>query len=123
MGRSGANDSRRALNRIQRNFEPLQRQVELWRNTQATDERAKLIFYSALIDGSFDAPRSLLPEVHRLYFEPEYPEFSSRTMWSLSNAFTSAFNPGAESHHNRNLRNESGWESYCASRRISAAIN
>jgi hypothetical protein len=29
--------------------------------------------------------------VHRLYFEPEYPEFSARTMWSLSNAFTSAF--------------------------------
>jgi hypothetical protein len=35
--------------------------------------------------------RSLLTEVHRLYFEPEYPEFSARTMWSLSNAFTSAF--------------------------------
>jgi hypothetical protein len=33
----------------------------------------------------------LLPEVHRLYFEPEYQEFASRTMWSLSNAFTSAF--------------------------------
>ena len=25
------------------------------------------------------------------YFEPEYPEFASRTMWTLSNAFTSAF--------------------------------
>ncbi len=24
-------------------------------------------------------------------FEPQYPEFSPRTMWSLSNAFTSAF--------------------------------
>ena len=35
--------------------------------------------------------RSLLPEVHRLYFEPQYEEFSPRTMWSLSNAFTSAF--------------------------------
>lgn len=33
---------------IQRNFEPLQRQVELWRKTQIIDERAKLIFYSAL---------------------------------------------------------------------------
>jgi hypothetical protein len=32
-----------------------------------------------------------MPEVHRLYFEPEYPEFSARTMWSLLNAFTSAF--------------------------------
>jgi len=68
------------VDRIQRNFEPLQRQVELWRKTQVTDERAKLIFYNAFIDGALDAPRSLLPEVHRLYFEPEYPEFSARTM-------------------------------------------
>ena len=34
---------------------------------------------------------SLLPEVHRLYFEPQYPEFSARIMRSLANAFTSAF--------------------------------
>src|SRR5690348_11209204 len=79
------------VDRIQRNFESLQRQVETWRKTQITDETAKLIFYSAFIDGKLEAPRSLLPEVHRLYFEPEYPEFSARTMWSLSNAFTSAF--------------------------------
>jgi hypothetical protein len=70
---------------------PLQRQVELWRKTQITDDTAKLIFYSAFIDGKLEAPRTLLPEVHRLYFEPQYPEFSARTMWSLSNAFTSAF--------------------------------
>jgi hypothetical protein len=79
------------VDRIQRNFEPLQRQVETWRKTQITDETAKLIFYSAFVDGKLEAPRSLLTEVHRLYFEPQYPEFSARTMWSLSNAFTSAF--------------------------------
>jgi hypothetical protein len=48
-------------------------------------------FYSAFLEGNLDAPKSLLPDVHRLYFEPQYPEFSPRTMWSLSNAFTSAF--------------------------------
>ena len=79
------------VDRIQRNFEPLQRQVELWRKTQITDGTAKLIFYTAFVDGKLEAPRSLLPEVHTLYFEPQYPEFSARTMWSLSNAFTSAF--------------------------------
>lgn len=79
------------VDRVQRNFEPLQRQVELWRKTQITDDTAKLIFYSAFIDGKLEAPRTLLPEVHRLYFEPQYPEFAARTMWSLSNAFTSAF--------------------------------
>jgi len=52
---------------------------------------AKLIFFSAFIDGKLEAPRSLLPEIHQLYFEPQYPEFAARTMWTLSNAFTSAF--------------------------------
>jgi hypothetical protein len=81
------------VDRIQRNFEPMQRQVESWRQAQITDAQAKLIFYSAFVDGKLDAPKSLLPEVHQLYLEPEYPDFASRTMWSLSNAFTSAFIP------------------------------
>src|SRR5256885_11118203 len=79
------------VDRIQRNFEPMERQVESWRKTQISDEQAKLVLYSAFVDGKLDAPRSLLPEVQRHYFEPQYPEFSTRTMWSLSNAFTSAF--------------------------------
>ena len=29
--------------------------------------------------------------MHDLYFEPKYEEFKPRTVWSLSNAFTSAF--------------------------------
>jgi hypothetical protein len=29
--------------------------------------------------------------VHDLCFEPKYEEFRPRTIWSLSNAFTSAF--------------------------------
>ena len=62
------------------------REVEHWRQTQITDERAKLIFYAALVDGKLEAPKSLLQELHRLYFEPQYEEFSARTMWSLSNA-------------------------------------
>ena len=79
------------VDRIQRNFAPMQRQVESWRQTQITDAQAKLILYSAFVEGRLDAPKSLLPEVHRLYFDPQYEEFSARTMWSLSNAFTSAF--------------------------------
>jgi len=31
------------------------------------------------------------PFLHDLYFEPRYEEFKPRTIWSLSNAFTSAF--------------------------------
>jgi len=36
-------------------------------------------------------PRYLLPTVHKLYFDPQVEEFKPRTLWSLSNAFTSAF--------------------------------
>ena len=79
------------VDRIQRNFEPLRRQLETWRQTQITDDRAKLILYQAFVEGELEAPRSLLPEVHRLYFHPQYQEFAARTLWSLSNAFTSAF--------------------------------
>jgi len=79
------------VDRIQRNFEPMRRQVETWRQTQISDEQAKLIFYSAFVEEKLDAPKSLLTDVHRLYFKQEYPEFAARTMWSLSNAFTSAF--------------------------------
>ena len=79
------------VDRIQRGFEPMRLQVEGWKQTQISDEKAKLILYRAFVDGELEAPRTLLPQVHRLYFQPQYEEFSPRTMWSLSNAFTSAF--------------------------------
>ena len=59
------------VDRIQRSFEPMRRQVEEWRQAQITDERAKLILYSAFVDGKLEAPRSLLSAVHRLYFQPQ----------------------------------------------------
>ncbi len=50
---------------------------------------------SLLVDsrraGRLEAPKHLARAVHDLYFEPKYEEFKSRTIWSLSNAFTSAF--------------------------------
>jgi hypothetical protein len=38
-----------------------------------------------------EAPKHLTRTVHDLYFEPKYEEFRPSTIWSLSNAFTSAF--------------------------------
>jgi hypothetical protein len=35
--------------------------------------------------------RNLPRVVHNQYFDPQHEEFAPRTMWSLSNAFTSAF--------------------------------
>jgi Domain of unknown function (DUF932) len=79
------------VDRMQRNFEPLRRQVEEWQTRQLTTAGAKLIIYQAFIEDELEIPKHLARRVHQLYFESAYPEFAARTMWSLSNAFTSAF--------------------------------
>jgi Domain of unknown function (DUF932) len=79
------------VDRMQRNFQPMQRQIEAWRDTQLSDDAAKVVVYRAFVEDEIDAPKHLAREVHKLYFNPQYPEFAPRTLWSLSNAFTSAF--------------------------------
>lgn len=79
------------VDRMQRNFRPMQRQVEAWRNSQLSDDAAKVMIYRAFVEEELDAPKHLAREVHRFYFNPQYPDFASRTLWSLSNALTSAF--------------------------------
>jgi hypothetical protein len=79
------------VDRMQRNFEPLHRQIELWQQSQITDVTAKLLIYQAFVEGDLEVPRHLARTVHDLYFNPRFEEFGPRTMWSLSNAFTSAF--------------------------------
>ena len=63
------------VDRMQRNFEPMRKQVEAWQKIELTDVTAKVVIYEAFVE----------------YFEPKYEEFRARTIWSLSNAFTSAF--------------------------------
>jgi hypothetical protein len=77
--------------RMQRNFEPMRCQVETWRGRQLSDEAAKLIIYRAFIEGDLEIAKHLARVVHSRYFDPQYKEFAPRTMWSLSNSFTSAF--------------------------------
>jgi len=79
------------VDRMQRNFEPMRTQVENWRAQQLSGAAAKLTIYRAFIEGDLDVPRHLVRKVHELYFNPQHEEFHPRTMWSLSNAFTSAF--------------------------------
>lgn len=79
------------VDRMQRNFAPLKRQIESWRTKQLSDDAAKVVIYRAFVEDELDAPKHLAREVHSLYFNPQYPEFAPRTLWSLSNAFTSAF--------------------------------
>jgi len=79
------------VDRMQRNFEPMQKQVEAWRATEITNLVAKMIIYEAFIEGELEVPKHLARRVHDHYFNPTYEEFRARTVWSLSNAFTSTF--------------------------------
>ncbi len=67
------------------------RHIEGWRQTSVADADAKLLIYRAFVEGELEAPRHLARAVHDEYFLPTHEEFAPRTMWSLSNAFTSAF--------------------------------
>jgi hypothetical protein len=79
------------VDRIQRNFEPMRKQVEAWRATRLPDDTAKLVIYRAFVEDKLDAPKHLARRVHDAYFNSRVEEFAPRTVWSLSNAFTSAF--------------------------------
>lgn len=79
-----------AVDQMQRHFEPMQRQIAFFRGCDLSDQRAKLIIYDAFLGGMADLPKHLGTTVHEHYFNPQYPDFEPRTLWSLENAFTSA---------------------------------
>jgi hypothetical protein len=79
------------VDRMLRNFDPMRKQVQAWKGTRLPDETAKLVIYRGFVQGELDAPKHLARCVHDQYFNPQVEEFAPRTMWSLSNAFTSAF--------------------------------
>ena len=54
------------VDRMQRNFEPIRKQVETWQRSELTDVTAKVVIYEAFVDGKLEAPNTLLSEVHRL---------------------------------------------------------
>ena len=69
----------------------MRKQVEAWQRSELTDVTATVVIYEAFVEGKLEAPKHLARSVHDLYFEPKYEEFKTRTIWSLSNAFTCAF--------------------------------
>lgn len=80
-----------AVDKMQRHFEPMRRQIDVWKGFELPDIRAREVIYHAFIEQRLDVPRHLARHVHHEYFNPTIPDFEPRTMWSLSNAFTSAF--------------------------------
>lgn len=79
------------IDQMQRNFKPMADQIAHWREALISEVRAKEIIYRAFIEDQLDAPKHLARTVHHEYFNPAYPEFASRTLYSLQNAFTSTF--------------------------------
>ena len=79
------------VDEMQRNFDGMRMQVEAWKDSRLSDTAARLVIYRAFIEGGLEVPKHLARPVHDLYFNPQHEEFQSRTLWSLSNAFTGAF--------------------------------
>ena len=44
------------VDRTQRNFKPMWKQVESWKGTRLPDESAKLVIYRAIVEGEADVP-------------------------------------------------------------------
>lgn len=66
------------------------KQVETWQRSELTDVSAKVVIYASW-KGNWKFRNTSRGLLHDLYFEPRYEKFRSRAIWSLSNAFTSAF--------------------------------
>jgi len=79
------------VDQMQRNFDPMVKAVDRWRESQLTDVSAKLLIYQAFIEADLEVPKHLARPVHDAYFNPQHEDFAPRTIWSLSNAFTGAF--------------------------------
>ncbi|MEK7724785.1 MAG: hypothetical protein AAB336_10580, partial [Acidobacteriota bacterium] len=81
-----------AVDRIHRGFEPLKQKIKAMKDEMLAEEEAKLIIYQAFLDRNIrGVPRHLMSIVHDYYFHPKHEAFYPRNLWSLSNAFTSAF--------------------------------
>jgi hypothetical protein len=77
------------VDRLQRSWEPLRARVDFMREKVLPITTAQALIYRAFTEGRF--PVRLMKSVDNNYFRPQHEEFKPRTVWSLSNAFTSAF--------------------------------
>jgi hypothetical protein len=69
------------VDRMQRNFEPMRKQVEAWKAARLPDETAKLVVCRAFVEGALDVPKHLARR--DLYFNPQIEEFAPRTTVSV----------------------------------------
>jgi hypothetical protein len=50
------------VDRMQRNFEPMRKQVEAWQRFELTDVTAKVVIYEAFVEGRLEVPIAPGPE-------------------------------------------------------------
>lgn len=83
----------KCVERLQEAERTMELHIESLASHLLTDFEAKSIIYDAFVSREFGLPQGLFMNIHELYFKPSkvVPDFQPRTMWSLSNAFTSAF--------------------------------
>jgi hypothetical protein len=79
------------VDRMQRNFEPMRKQVEVWQRSELTDVTAKVVIYEAFVGGQAGGSEASGAYRARSLLRAKVRGVRSRTIWSLSNAFTSAF--------------------------------
>lgn len=79
------------VDKMQRNFKPLERSICDWKANILSEVDAKMIIYQAFVEGQLEVSPKLLRPVHDAYFNPEHEEFIDPTLWSMSNAFTGVF--------------------------------
>jgi hypothetical protein len=95
---------------MQRNFERMRRQVESRQRCKLTEVTAKEVIYEAFVEVTYEAPKKIARTVHDLLLGPKYKEFRSRTIWSLSKAFTSTSKEVAPIPRSRRRQSwESSW--------------
>jgi hypothetical protein len=51
---------------MQRNFDPMRKQVEAWQRSELTDVTAKVVIYEAFVEGKLGTPKHLARTVHDL---------------------------------------------------------
>ena len=82
------NEVTEAVQKIRNHFDILNEEIQKMKKDKIADDRAKAIIHDVFTQKIM--PLHLMPEVSHHYFFPPHQEFSSRTQWSLHNAFTEA---------------------------------
>jgi hypothetical protein len=59
------------VDRMQRNFEPMRKQVEAWQKSEFSGVTAKVVIYEAFVEGQLEAPKHLARTAHELVLRTE----------------------------------------------------